>query len=313
MPPETFPFLSAATPVCPPGLLARAQALPAPRVALVNAGAAVPLQGLREAADLGLARPVLVGDRERIVSAADEIGWDIAGLDLVHAPREEAGDAAAGLIREGGADAVMKGQVHTSTFLKALLPSRAGLREKDARCGHVFHITLPGSERPLFLTDAALNVEPDVETRKACLSHAVRLARLLGDDDVKAGCLSASEDVTPQIPSSGEAAEIAAWAATALEAQVQGPMAMDLILSAAAARVKGFEGPVPGDADIVLVPEITTGNALFKLMVLGMGACAGGMVMGAKVPILLTSRSQQAPDRIASAALGAILAAAGPG
>ena len=310
---EPFPFLSRESPRCPPSLLAQAQELAPPRVALVNAGAATPLEGLREAVDLGLARPILLGDRAKIDAAAEEIGWTLDGVEIHHAPGHEAAHAAAALARDGEADAVMKGQLHTSTFLKGLLPSSAGLRDKGARCGHVFHITVPGRERPLFLTDAALNVAPDVATRKACLAHAVRLAHILGDTEVKAGLLAASEDVTDQIPSTGEAAEIAEWAKTALpQAQVQGPMALDLIFSEAAARVKNFEGPVPGDPDIILVPEVTTGNAIFKLMVLGMGACAGGVVMGARVPILLTSRSQQAGARIATAALGAILAAAGP-
>ena len=305
---DPFPFLSDQVPTVPEHLLKLAKSRPAPRVALVNAGAAVPLQGIREAAEAGLAEPILIGDMAKIAAAAEEIGWDISGLPVIHAPGEEAGTAAAQMAREGQADAVMKGQLHTSTFLKALLPSAAGLRPKGARCGHVFHITLPGRDRPLFLTDAALNVAPDVETRKQCLSYAARLAAILGDPEVKAGVLAASEDVTPGIPSTGEAAEIAEWARTALpEVQVQGPMALDLIFSKAAAEVKGYEGPVPGEADIILVPEVTTGNAIFKLMVLGMAACAGGVVMGAKVPILLTSRSQRAPARIATAALGAVL------
>ena len=305
---DPFPFLSDQEPQVPAHLMRLATARPAPRVALVNAGAPVPLQGIREAAEAGLAEPILLGDAARIAAAAEEIGWDIAGLPVIHAPDEAAGRAAAQMAREGAADAVMKGQVHTSTFLKALLPSSAGLRAKETRCGHVFHITLPGRDRPLLLTDAALNVAPDVETRKQCLAYAARLAAILGDPEIKAGILAASEDVTPGIPSTGEAAEIADWAnATLPGVQVQGPMALDLIFSRAAAEVKGYEGPVPGEADIVVVPEVTTGNAIFKLMVLGMAACAGGVVMGAKVPILLTSRSQRAPARIVTAALGAVL------
>ncbi len=308
----TYPFVSPLTPHCPQSLLARARSCPPPRVALVNAGAAIPLQGLREAVDLGLAEPVLIGDRAKIVAAADQIGWDIAGIRLIHAPAEAAAPEAARLAREGEVDAIMKGQIHTSVFLGGLLPSAAGLRDKATRCAHVFHITMPDSDRPLLLTDAALNVAPDVATRKAGLTHAVRLAQSLGIASPKAALLDATEDPIPSIPSTYEAAEIAQWAATALpDAIVEGPMAMDLILSSEAALAKAYVSQVAGDADIIVVPEITTGNALFKLMVLGMGACAGGLVMGAKVPILLTSRSQQAPDRIASAALGAIVAGMG--
>ncbi len=307
--PDSYPFLSRTTARCPDTLLRQAQNMPVPRVALVNAGAATPLQGLREAVDMGLAHPILVGDPTKIHAAADEIGWDIAPHPLIDAPGEAAGPAAAQLARDGLADSIMKGQLHTSTFLKSLLPSAAGLRAKGTICGHVFHITVPGSDRPLLLTDAALNTAPDVATRQACLAHAVALAQALGVARPKAGLLAASEDVTPGIPSTGEAAAIALWAKTALpQAIVQGPMALDLILSRAAALAKTYASEVAGDADIIVVPEVTTGNALFKLMSLGMAACAGGIVMGARVPLLLTSRSQLAPDRIASAALGVIVA-----
>lgn len=305
----TYPFLSPLTPHCPERLLKQARSLPIPRVALVNAGSATPLQGLREATDLGLAHPILIGDTTKIRAAAAAIGWDIRPFRLIHAPEAAAAPTAAALAVKGEADSIMKGQIHTSTFLKGLLPSAAGLRAKGTICSHIFHITMPNSDRPLLLTDAALNCAPDLQTRQACLTHAVKLATALGIQTPKAGLLAASEDITPGIPSTGEAAALAEWAKTALpSAMVQGPMALDLILSRAAALAKDYASAISGDADIILVPEITTGNALFKLMVLGMGCCAGGIVMGLKVPVLLTSRSQHAPDRIASAALGVIAA-----
>lgn len=305
----TYPFLSSLTPQCPPRLLDQARSLPVPRVALVNAGGATALSGLREATEAGLADPILIGDPVKIAAAAKEIGWDISPFRLIVAPGAAAAPAAAALARAGEADSIMKGQVHTSTFLKGLLPSAMGLRDKGTTAGHIFHVTLPGNDRPLLLTDAALNTAPDVPARQACLTHAVRLARALGIDRPRAGLLAPSEDVTPGIPCTGEAAAIAAWAKTALpEAIVEGPMALDLILSAEAAAIKGYASQVSGDADIIQVPEITTGNALFKLMSLGMAACAGGVVMGLRVPLLLTSRAQGAADRIASAALGMIVA-----
>ncbi|WP_412504907.1 phosphate acyltransferase [Roseovarius sp. SYSU LYC5161] len=306
-----YPFLSTAKPRTPRRLLDQARGLPRPRVALVNAGAAHPLGGIREAADAGLAEPILVGDRPKIEAAAKEIGYDISGLRLIHAPHAEASTRAADLARNGEVDAIMKGQVHTSTFLKGLLPAAAGLRAPGSRCGHVFHITAPHSDRPLLLTDAALNVDPDLETRQACLSHAVRLSQLLGVARPHAALLAPTEDPIPSVANTMESAAIATWARDHLPlADVAGPMAMDLILSKEAARIKGYDSPVVGDADIILTPNITTGNAVFKLMVLGMGCCAGGLVMGARVPILLTSRSQSAPARLASAALGMIVAGA---
>ncbi|RVT86561.1 phosphate acetyltransferase [Rhodobacteraceae bacterium CCMM004] len=305
----TFPFLAPGVPECSPRLLAQARSAGVPRVALVNAGAPHPLSGLREAAEAGLAEPILIGDTDKIRAAADEIGWDISGLRVEHAPHAQAAFRAAELARGGEADSIMKGQVHTSTFLKGLLPSRMGLRDPGSRCGHVFHITPPGRDRPLLLTDAALNVDPDVATRKACLTHAVDLARRLGVVRPKAGLLAPTEDPIPSVPNTMEAAEIAAWAKDALpDAVVEGPMALDLIWSAEAAAIKGYASEVAGDADILLTPNITTGNALFKLMVFGMGCCAGGIVLGARVPILLTSRAQKSGARLATAALAAIAA-----
>jgi phosphate acetyltransferase len=304
----THPFLSAAAPVPPPDLLARAARGAPPRVALVNAGGATALEGLREMQAAGLAKPILVGDPGRIAAAAEAIGWDVAGLRLVEAPGVAAAGAAAALARDGEADMIMKGQVHTSTFLKGLLPRDAGLRPPDARLGHVMHITRPGDPRPLLLTDAALNVAPDVETRKACLRHAVDLARLVGIERPRVALLGPSEDPTPSVPNTMDSRVIAEWAARAVpEADVAGPVAMDLALSAEAAAIKGWVSPVAGAADVLVAPAITTANVLFKTLTLTLGACAGGVVMGARVPILLTSRAQGSADRLASAALGAIL------
>jgi phosphate acetyltransferase len=209
---DDHPFLSRQTPQAPERLLKQARSAGTPRVALVNAGAPTPLEGLREACDAGLAEPILLGDPIRIHRAAEQIGWDIKPFRLIPAPHDTAAPKAAELAVAGEADAIMKGQIHTSTFLKGLLPSSRGLRAKDAVCGHVFHITAPGSDRPLLLTDAALNVRPDVATRQACLAHAVRLAGLVGIERPHCGVLAPSEDVTPTIACTGEAAGIAAWA-----------------------------------------------------------------------------------------------------
>ena len=239
---DTHPFVTAAVPHAPEALLARARGGRPPRVALVNAGAPVPMEGLREACEAGLAEPILLGDLPKIAAAAEAIGWDIRPFRVVEAPGDTAAPRAAALAVAGEADAIMKGQIHSSTFLKGLLPSSLGLRDRGAVCGHVFHVTVPGSDRPLLLTDCALNVAPDVPTRQACLGHAVRLARMLGVERPKVGVLAPSEDVTASIPQTGEAAAIAAWAKGALRgACVEGPLALDLILSRRAALVKGVE------------------------------------------------------------------------
>lgn len=307
--PQPHPFLSQTAPQTPRSLLDRARTLPVPRVALANAGSPTALSGLLEAAAHGLAEPVLIGDPARIRNAAAQIDADITPFRLIDAPGPAAAREAARLARSGEAEGIMKGQVHTSTFLQGLLPSRAGLRQPGTICGHVFHITRPGDDRPLLLTDAALNVDPSVETRKACLTHAVDLAQRLGIARPRAGLLAATEDPIPSLPNTLESAEIANWAQAALpQADVAGPIAMDLLLSRDAAAIKGYDSPVAGAADIVVTPNITTGNALFKLLTFGMGCCAGGIVMGAKVPILLTSRAQGSAARLATAALGMIVA-----
>ena len=303
-----FPLYGGA-PQCPAALMAQARSFAPPRVAIVNAGRALPMQSAREGLEAGVMRPILIGDPALIAAEAEAAGLRLSDVRVVDAPREAAGPAAAALVVAGEADAIMKGHVHTSAFLKALLPSRAGLRAPGARCSHVMHMTFPGSDRPLLITDAALNVCPDLETRQQALTQAVALAQAVGIARPKAAILSASEDVTPGLQSSHEAAAIAAWAAQALRgADVAGPMAIDLALSPEAARIKGYANPVAGAADILAFPEITSANAVFKLMVMGMGACAAGVVLGARAPILLTSRANRSASRLASAALGAIAA-----
>jgi len=266
------PLLSTAKPEAPKTLLALALKNKAPRVALVNAGATTPLLGIREAAEAGLAEPILIGDQFKIEAAAQDIDYDISGLRIIHAPHAEASHKAAELARNDEADAIMKGQIHTSTFLKGLLPSKAGLREKGTRCGHIFHITAPGNDRPILLTDAALNVDPSIETRQACLTHAVQLAQWLGTERPRAALLAPTEDPIPSVKNTMESAAIAAWAQDHLShADVAGPISMDLLLSKEAAAIKGYDSPVAGNADIIVTPNITSGNALFKLMTLGMG------------------------------------------
>lgn len=306
------PFDSQITPTVPSSLMQRVAGLPPARIAVVNAGSVPALTGIRDAADAGLAEPILIGNPKKIHATAEQIAWDINGLRIIEAPKETAAPEAARLAREGEADAIMKGQIHTSIFLKGLLPSRMGLRSKEVLCGHVMHITRPGDDRPLIMTDVAMNVAPRVALRQACLGHAITLARAVGIEAPKVALLAPTEDVMTAVPSTQEAADIAQWCrSTYPDLDVAGPISMDLALSSAAAQVKGYENPVAGAADIMVVPEITSGNALFKLMVLGMGACAAGLVMGCKVPILLTSRAQGPAARLASVALGALLARAG--
>lgn len=269
------------------------------------------MESARQATEAGVMIPVFVGEADAIRAEAKALGWDISGFRIVEAEGESgSGEAAAALTGAGEADALMKGHLHTDTFMKAALRRDSGLRTSD-RLVHVFHISPPDGGRALIISDAAVNVAPDLETRRAALQCVVRLARATGVERPRIAVLSATESVIPSVPSSGEARELAEWAAENVkDADVSGPLALDLILSPEAAVVKGLENdPVAGRADGVIVPGIVSGNAIFKSLVYLGGGCAAGVVMGAKAPILLTSRADPPTARLASACLAAILKA----
>lgn len=294
---------------CPPALLEKARAKPAVVTAVANAGTALALESARQASEEGLIVPILVGDPDAIRAAADAIEWDIGDLQLVAAEdEEEAARLAARIAGAGDARALMKGHVHTDCFVLAILDRKAGLRT-GRRLTHAFHMTVPDHDKPLLITDAAVNVAPDLETKFEAMRNAVRLARALGTELPRVAILSGSEEPSESMPSSLEAADLAERASRELTgALVHGPLAFDLAVSPEAARIKGIDHPVAGNADILVAPNIETGNALFKMMVYFMSACAAGIVLGAKVPAILTSRADPPEARLASAAIAAILA-----
>ncbi|MEO0617738.1 MAG: bifunctional enoyl-CoA hydratase/phosphate acetyltransferase [Pseudomonadota bacterium] len=300
-------FVSSRPAELPRALIQRAQQKPPVRTAVVNAVNGVVMESVQEAVAEQLIEPVLVGAEAEIRAEADKLSFDISGFEVVDADGEEAAAVASAKLACGDAvQAVMKGHLHTDVYMKALLSRDAGLRT-GAPFTHLFHMTVPERDEGLIITDAALNPAPDVETRKAIATNAVAMMRALGVTRPKVALLSATETPNPKIPSSAEAQEIATWAKDGLpDADIDGPLAFDLAVSSEAATVKGVTSPVAGQADIIVVPEIVCGNALFKMMVQYMSACAGGLVMGAKVPILLTSRADPPVARLASAALAAV-------
>ncbi len=300
---STLPF------ECPPALLERATKKPAVVTAVANAGTELALESAKLAADAGLIMPILVGKKDDIAATAGAIGWDIDGLRIVDAADEaDAAAKAARLAGGGEAGALMKGHVHTDQFLTAILDRSSGLRT-GRRLTHVFHMTVPESEKMLLITDAAVNIAPDLETKFEAIRNAVTLAQALGTAEPRVAILSGSEEPSERMPSSVDAATLAARAASELTgALVHGPLAFDNAVSVEAARIKGIDHPVAGNADILLAPNIETGNALFKMMVYFMSACAAGIVMGAKVTAILTSRADPPEARLAAAAIAAILA-----
>lgn len=308
---QPSPFLSKREPVCPPDLIARAAALPTPRVAIARAGAPLPMQAAQEASEAGIMVPVFVGETADIRRQADALHWNISDFAIHDATGEaQAAEIATHLCGAGEADVLMKGQLHTDAFMKAALQRDAGLRT-DQQLFHIFHISHPDGGRPILVSDAAVNVAPNPETRQSALRGCVDLLHRLGNERPKVAILSATESVIPSVPSAVEGDELAKWAAGEIkDADVAGPLALDLILSPDAVETKGLGGhPVAGRADAVIVPDIVSGNVLFKALVYLSGGCAGGIVMGAKVPILLTSRADPPAARLASAALAAIVSA----
>lgn len=284
-----------------------------PRVAMAVAGADHPvaLESARRAAESGAIEPVLIGEADTISSLAAGAGWDLGGVRVVEAVDETGkAEAAAALARGGEAAAIMKGHVHTDALMRAVLRRDAGLRA-GRRASHVFHMTAPGRDGVLHVTDAVVNVRPDADEMLDVVNNAVELARALDSREPRVALLSGAEVANPAMPSSVQAAEVAARAAggAVTGAVVDGPFGFDNAVSPEAARLKGIDSPVAGKADVLVVPNIEAGNILFKQMVYFMSATAAGVVMGAKVPIVLTSRADPPEARLAAAFIAAIVAA----
>ena len=290
-------------------LLAAAQGAPRVRTAVVHPVDMVSLQGAVEAARAGLIEPVLVGPEAKIRQAAAQAHVDLAPFRLVPtAHSHAAADAAVALARTGEVAALMKGALHTDELMHAVVARDTGLRT-GRRISHVFAMDVPTYPRPLFITDAAINVYPTLEDKRDIVQNAIDLAHALGIAAPRVAILSALETVYPKIASTIEAAALCKMAERGqiTGAIVDGPMAFDLAVSEQAARTKGFVSPVAGQADILVVPDLEAGNMLAKqLEYLGQAQVAG-IVLGARVPIMLTSRADGTLARLASCALAALL------
>ncbi len=295
----------------PAYLLEKAKALPRTRMAVAGADNEIVLESVRQATEAGLMEPVLIGDGDRIQSISDAIGWDIGDAEIVNVDggEAEASDVAVLLAAEGQVQALMKGHVHTEAIMRSVLSGDNGLRT-DRRVSHVFHMTIPGRDRVLMITDGSINVHPDVDAKMDIVRNAVELAHALGNPEPKVAMLSGAETVNSSMPSSVEAADVVkrVQAGEVTGCIIDGPLAFDNAVSPEAAKIKGIESPVAGEADILVVPNIETGNGLFKMMVYFMSGLAAGVVLGTKVPIVLTSRADPPEARFAAAILAAIVA-----
>lgn len=278
-------------------------------MAVAGAGHPLVMDSARRAAEAGFIEPVLVGDAGEIKAIASDIGWDISAFRVVPGESEvQAAETAAALARDGEVAALMKGHVHTDALMRAVLNRSAGLRT-DRRVSHVFHMTIPGRDRVIHITDAAVNVHPGVTEKLDIVLNAVELAQHLGMAEPRVAMLSGAETVNPAMPSSVEADEIVRLAnnGAVTGAIVDGPFGFDNAVSPEAAKIKDIDSPVAGRADILIVPNLEAGNFLFKQMVYFMSATAAGIVMGARVPVVLTSRADPPEARLAAAAIASII------
>lgn len=288
-------------------LLERARPLAALPTAVVCPDEANSLGGALLAAKESIIAPILIGNEAAIRKAAAEIEADLTGLEVIDVASDAAAAAlACALVHEGRAAAVMKGHLHTDDLLKAMLDKAAGLRV-GRRFTHVFVMDVPGQPEPLFVTDAAINIAPDLATKVDICQNAIDLAISLGMDP-RVGVLSAVETVNPAIQSSIDAALLSKMAdrGQIKGGQVEGPLAMDNAVDMAAARTKGLKGNVAGRANILVVPGIDAGNMLAKQLSFISHAEGAGLVLGAKVPVILNSRSDSPMSRLASCAVAAI-------
>jgi phosphate acetyltransferase len=268
------------------------------------------LRGALDAAQDGIIVPILVGPRDRILTVAKAHGLSLQGIDIVDVPHShEAAEKAVELVRTGKAELLMKGSLHSDELLGAVTKRDTGLRT-GRRISHVFVMDVPNHPHTLFITDAAVNIAPDLMAKRDIIQNAIDLYAGLGLGTPKVAILSAVETVNPSIPSTIEAAALCKMAdrGQITGGELDGPLAFDNAISPEAARIKGIKSPVAGQAQILVVPDLEAGNMLAKNLTFLSGADAAGIVLGARVPIILTSRADNLRSRMASCAVAMLLA-----
>lgn len=268
------------------------------------------LRGAVDASREGMIRPVLLGPREPLLALSREAALDIDGFDLVDVPTDaEAATAAVALCRAGKAEAVVKGSLHTDRLMHAVMDDVTGLRTLR-RMSHVFVLDVPSYPRMLLITDAAVNIYPTLMDKADITQNAIDLAHVLGIETPKVAILSAVETVTPKIRSTVDAAALCKMADREQinGGVLDGPLAFDNAVNLKAARIKHIRSPVAGRADVLVVPDLEAGNMLAKQLEYLAGSEAAGIVLGARMPVVLTSRADSAKSRLASCAIAVLLA-----
>nr|WP_232230273.1 bifunctional enoyl-CoA hydratase/phosphate acetyltransferase [Halomonas sp. 1513] len=291
-------------------LLNAAERSEALTMAVVHPVDEVSIKGAWEAADKGFITPLLVGPEARIRAAAEAAGVVIDGFELINTQHSHAAaEQAVALVREGRANALMKGALHTDELLQAVVSRSAGLRT-GRRLSHVMAFDVPTYPRPLFITDAAINIDPGLEVKRDIVQNAIELAHAVGIEQPRVALLSAIETINPRLASTLDAAALCKMAERGQISGglLDGPLAFDNAISEAAARTKGIDSAVAGRADILVAPDLEAANMLMKQLTHLADASGAGLVMGAQVPIVLTSRADDAITRLASCALALLVA-----
>ena len=293
-------------------LIAAAQEAPSAVTIVAHPCDETSLRGALEAAEMGLIVPILVGPEARIRKVAAENGLALKGHEIVDAPHSHAAAAeAVALIREGKGDLLMKGSLHTDELMREVTASATGLRT-DRRISHVFVMDVPGYAETLFITDAAINIFPDLDAKRDIVQNAIDLWVTIGLGEPRVAIVSAVETVTTKIPSTIDAAALCKMAERGqiTGGVLDGPLAFDNAIDLEAARIKGIKSAVAGRAQILIVPNLEAGNMLAKNLALLAKADSAGIVLGARVPIILTSRADSVRSRMASCAAAVLYAQA---
>jgi phosphate acetyltransferase len=291
-------------------LIARAKAATPVPTAVAHPCDESSLTGAVDAAKLGLIAPILVGPADRIRAVAKEFKLDISGLQIVEAPHSHgSASEAVRLVREGRAECLMKGSLHTDELMSAVVSREGGLRTAR-RISHCFVMDVPSYAEPLIISDAAVNIAPTLEDKVHIVQNAIDLGHALGMKEVRVAILSAMETVNPKVLSTIEAAALCKMAdrGQITGGILDGPLALDNAINLQAAEIKRIDSPVAGRANVLIVPNLEAGNMLAKSLTFLAGADAAGIVIGAKVPVILTSRADSVTARLASCAVASLVA-----
>lgn len=291
-------------------LLGRANELEAVRAAIVHPCDEGSLSAALEARDAGLILPVLVAPRSRLVALAEDTGLNLSGVEIVDVPHSHAAAAhAVAMAARAEVEMLVKGSLHTDELMAAVLAPTAGLRT-ERRASHCFILQAPNYPRPLIVTDAAINIAPDLTQKADIVRNAIDLAHAIGIAEPRVAILAAVETVNPRMQTTLDAAALCKMAdrGQISGAVLDGPLAFDNAISLAAARTKGIVSPVAGQADVLVAPDLESGNILAKQLMYMGDAASAGIVLGARVPIVLTSRADTGEARIASCAIALMLA-----